>query len=830
METQQEQLLLGSLFHDIGKFVIRSRKSGEGKDHSELGEEWLQQYENRLPPGLPAFARLHHARYFNEIRQTNLTLLVYHADNLSAAGDRMDKEGVFDHRGTPLASIFSRLSLSKTDRKQVFLPLRPMGEEILFPQPRDQVEMGDEAYDALLQLFIRDFEQWLSLGRPIGALSVLLEKYWSTIPSETKRVWSDEKTFPDISLYDHTKTTAAFALALFQYFRERAGGVLPRDILPELNQTRLDSQNPYFRIVGGDFSGVQRFIYSLSSRGALKGLRGRSFFLELFTEHIADELLAGLGLARTNLIFAGGGHFYLLCQNTARTEEIIVSIKKRMNDWLQEQFGLRLYLTLTSVSATADELRTETVSRLWQQIGEKLGKEKGLRFRSELAELMTSREPLLEGCTVCNRDDFTEEELGLLRRDELDSPRACRFCRTLYEFGDGLGREKNYLIAEKVTNHTPDDTLQLPTLEGGLLAYRLLDHLRDDSTLERGFVLNSWDLADYVYPSLIPLFQGGYTARVEDLPAEAQRKEHDENSDARFGATASLAGLACASTGIDRITALRMDVDHMGKLLSHGFPSPSFSRLASFSRQLSLFFKYHLRAICEGKIATPLNVSGKPSGKYGRHLSVIYSGGDDLFVIGAWDDVLEFAVDVQRVFQRFTGNPEMTVSAGAVIQNPHFPLYHIADEAGAAEDRAKDQGRNRLTLSLFQEKQGFVQEQQTYTWQEIETQVLPLLHNFLALGEYKADVRRVTLKLPKGFIYRLFGLIEEWKRSGQLYLPRMAYTLGRLREAVKKTNTQIEWGNIQSALMAPENMAQLRTVLTWLELLCRSGQDTRESP
>ena len=110
MKTQREQVLLGSLFHDVGKFVIRSRRSGEGKDHSELGEEWLSQYADRLPPSIPAFARLHHARYFREIRESNLTLLVYHADNLSAAGDRMDKEGVFDHRGTPLASIFSRWS------------------------------------------------------------------------------------------------------------------------------------------------------------------------------------------------------------------------------------------------------------------------------------------------------------------------------------------------------------------------------------------------------------------------------------------------------------------------------------------------------------------------------------------------------------------------------------------------------------------------------------------------------------------------------------------------------------------------------------------------
>ena len=167
-------------------------------------------------------------------------------------------------------------------------------------------------------------------------------------------------------------------------------------------------------------------------------------------------------------------------------------------------------------------------------------------------------------------------------------------------------------------------------------------------------------------------------------------------------------------------------------------------------------------------------MSEKPLGKRGRQLGVVYSGGDDLFVIGAWDDVLEFAVDVQRVFRRFTGNPEMTVSAGVVIQDPHFPLYHIADEAGAAEKRAKNLGRDRLTLALFPEKQEPAQEQQTYTWQELETRILPFLRDFVALGAYDDKARRLMLKLPKSLIYRLFGLIEEWKSDGRLGLSQMA--------------------------------------------------------
>ena len=53
--------------------------------------------------------------------------------------------------------------------------------------------------------------------------------------------------------------------------------------------------------------------------------------------------------------------------------------------------------------------------------------------------------------------------------------------------------------------------------------------------------------------------------------------------------------------------------------------------------------------------------------------------------MGAWDEVAEFAIDVASTFRRFTGNPEITLSGGLVIQDPHFPLYHMAAEAGRAE-------------------------------------------------------------------------------------------------------------------------------------------------
>lgn len=71
-------------------------------------------------------------------------------------------------------------------------------------------------------------------------------------------------------------------------------------------------REPAFLLYTADFSRIQRFIYTVHTESALRSLRSRSFFLELLMEHYMDELLDSCGLTRTNIIYSGGGHCYLL--------------------------------------------------------------------------------------------------------------------------------------------------------------------------------------------------------------------------------------------------------------------------------------------------------------------------------------------------------------------------------------------------------------------------------------------------------------------------------------------------------------------------------------
>ncbi|MCK1202981.1 type III-A CRISPR-associated protein Cas10/Csm1, partial [Streptococcus uberis] len=92
-------------------------------------------------------------------------------------------------------------------------------------------------------------------------------------------------------------------------------------------------------------------------------------------------------------------------------------------------------------------------------------------------------------------------------------------------------------------------------------------------------------------------------------------------------------------SGIKRLAVLRLDVDNLGAGFMAGFSLQgngkfnTFSRTATFSRSMSQFFKVYINQFAKGK-----------------NLSIIYSGGDDVFAIGSWQDIIEFAIEVRQNF------------------------------------------------------------------------------------------------------------------------------------------------------------------------------------
>jgi CRISPR-associated protein Csm1 len=139
--------------------------------------------------------------------------------------------------------------------------------------------------------------------------------------------------------------------------------------------------------------------------------------------------------------------------------------------------------------------------------------------------------------------------------------------------------------------------------------------------------------------------------------------------------------------GFERLGVLRMDVDNLGEIFTRGFGEPgaadnlsTLARLSMLSFQISLFFEGWVKKLCERQ----------PELVY-----PVYSGGDDLFLIGPWDIMPGLAADIRAEFSRFTaGHPSLSISGGMAFIGGKYPIYQAAKDAQQAEAQAKESGKD----------------------------------------------------------------------------------------------------------------------------------------
>jgi CRISPR-associated protein Csm1 len=289
---------------------------------------------------------------------------------------------------------------------------------------------------------------------------------------------------------------------------------------------------------------------------------------------------------------------------------------------------------------------------------------------------------------------------------------------------------------------------------------------------------------------------------------------------------------AAEAEGIDRIGILRADVDNLGHAFVSGFENKenhnryvTLSRTATLSRQLSLFFKFYIRKILE----QPDYKIGDRSLKE-RNATICYSGGDDLFIIGSWNEVIELAVDIRRKFETYTQRT-LTLSAGIGIYTPGYPIHASAGEVAHLEDDAKKlPGKNAVTV-FPDGKDHPVRDESgkenkindaTYPWKQFEDQVIGEKYAELARFFGRSDER------GKNFLYHLLELIRS--REDKIYFARYVYILSRLEPEADAPQAQKENYKTFSEKMyrwylKEEDCRQLRTAMTLYAYLTREKEE-----
>jgi CRISPR-associated protein Csm1 len=380
---KHDHIVLGCLLHDIGKFFERAEVLDQYRKDEEKRQGYCPKHSDgyythihvlntlafcellaeKVPQIQPEehqttvtadqnwinLAAYHHAP--SERQEAYLEKVVQAADHFASAEREQGsfyEQGI--HKKTRLESLLGRIQIGETARQnEHFLSLTflELSEEHIFPKQAATFGMEKKSvawlsqnslvsdYQTVASGFLSELEGLQQFQANISKEKILksvfrsllsiMERYLSQIPAATNI------QHPDISLFDHLRITAAIGEGLYLHH-------------DEVNQANgfNDQITVKWQLVCGDFSGIQKFIYRITSKGAAKGLRGRSFFIQLLCDAVAERIIRDLGLYPTARIYSSGGKFYLLIPSHLKDQ--VKHIADSVNKALLDEFQGEVFL------------------------------------------------------------------------------------------------------------------------------------------------------------------------------------------------------------------------------------------------------------------------------------------------------------------------------------------------------------------------------------------------------------------------------------------------------------------------------------------------------
>ena len=571
-------------------------------------------------------------------------------------------------------------------------------------------------------------------------------------------------------------------------------------------------QVPFLLICGG-LSGIQDYLYDIVSRKASRNLKGRSFYLQLLAETVMMETLDVLELYRVNVVFASGSKFMILAPNSPENVKKLYGFKKSLSKRLFEEFKTRISLDLDWKEMS--DLELGTIGTTYQSINEQKGKNKQRKF----SEIMCLSEK--EGVETDERNKkvsgyeyFFEplEITGEEERDAITNEEIFGVSEKIdqWDINSGdvkLGTQTQIKLGGILTNNDNEVIVSGKLLLGAEKWHKIniskseINHYffkkntlknKSQSEIEKGFIQHFGN-SDWQFDKDIPAVQGFtfYTGNkvpcyTEDILVDSyesingeqvkvgQEILYEKDSPKTFEDLAD-----DGQTRFKRLGFLRMDIDGLGNAFSSIFnkrenQNPHFPQMlaaySALSRNLDYFMKGRVNeiwAIKEG---------------FNKYIQIIYSGGDDLFIVGKWDSVLEMAEKIRTDFNEWICfYPGLSISGGIELVTSKFPTIKAAGSAANMEDLAKahiyeDKKSNAITLFKY-----------PLEWDT----------EYRAVKELKDIMTKLSNDniLPRGFFTKIQGLYEQalfqkMEHKTEAWRWRIAYDFAKMKER-KKNNIEL---------------------------------------
>jgi len=703
-------------------------------------------------------------------------------------------------------TLFEQIHVNK-DTKQQYqyrYPLRPLSPDSIFPvkakgYEHDDKEQAQKEYKKLWEAFKADLEKIPDSHRDnwelwLDHFETLWATYTHAIPSATAF-----NVRPDVSLYDHSRVTAAMATALWRYHHEQ--GQTGDETVKALSEQGQSWQDEKFLLIQGDFFGIQDFIFANGGethKRAAKLLRGRSFYVSLLTECAALKVLNALSLPATSQVINAAGKFMIVAAKTDATIKKLQQVQHELNNWFLNYSYGQAGIGLAWQASSCNDFR-------------RAKKEEDSPYRTLIKKLFAQMDTIkAQRYQLCDNEqapivftDFLDQfnnDLGVCQIDGKSPAKALyeneiavsELAYDQIETGHWLTRRQRILVTEQPLN-------MKSTLKVSIFGYFISFVKNEDiqgkfgKEAKTGNLRRAWD---YSLPeSATDALWNGYARRainayvpiVDDnalLEATLDKyqsvEEQLEPEDAK-----TLNHLACEDRklqedgtwlGIKALTTLKGDVDNLGSIFESGLEDISFTKTAALSRQMNAFFTIYLPWLC-----------GQPDSPY-KNSYTVFAGGDDFFMIGPWLSQIKLASAMRQAFQDYvTHNPELHFSAGLSSHKAGLPIPQIGEMAETALEQAKAHNPNSdLNKKLPLPKNAVTCFNQTVFWDEFETLLNKRLPTLQALTK--------DLKLSTGYVYGLLYLIDMAEKvkkhpENAIWHSYFAYRTTRMLEKQKKLDS-----------------------------------------
>lgn len=474
----------------------------------------------------------------------------------------------------------------------------------------------------------------------------------------------------DVSLYDRLRVTAAVAVCL--------------------KSAPHGAEEPYL-LMAADFSGIQNYIFAVartSVKGVAKRLRARSFLVDAMIQTLAYRVCETAGVPFGNILMLSGGKFYLLLPNTADVVNAVLTIEKETGEYLYRRFAGEISVNMARLTFGDKGLRD--YSATVTELSRRLRTEKNRPFRP----VLTGQEGWLEDKFFFAKDLAGKHSCpscgqALVPRGQ----ETCDQCEAQEKIGGKLAGADCLWFSREGGEYE--------LWPGYWLSFSGQQTLGAPVRVEQ---LNNWEPRTNMtrYPLAVRLM-------ANHLPKEG-------------GEPLTFSDLAELAAGSKRLAVLKEDVDILGYLFADGLREKdthygTVSRVSSLSRLLDQFFSGYIGSLLKKDFADVYSV---------------FSGGDDLFLIGPWDRMAELALRIEEDFRRFTGgNTCVTLSAAICAADPKTNVALLAELGEEELKRVK----NSAPEVLYPGKKG--------------RNGVSFLGDIFSWEDFAAQVKNIEMLLPQ---------------------------------------------------------------------------------